>query len=68
VNDIKRKLPWYRSDFTDALHVQCFASFLYIFLATLTPNVAFGGLLGEATHQYMVRFSEKKLINQQIFK
>ncbi|XP_069107602.1 electrogenic sodium bicarbonate cotransporter 1-like [Argopecten irradians] len=52
-NDIKRKLPWYKSDFTDALHLQCVASFFYLFLATLTPNVTFGGLLGEATHQYM---------------
>ncbi|XP_033728588.1 electrogenic sodium bicarbonate cotransporter 1-like [Pecten maximus] len=53
INDIKRKIPWYKSDFTDALHLQCVASFFYLFLATLTPNVTFGGLLGEATHQYM---------------
>ena len=54
VADVKRKLPWYKSDFTDALHVQCVASFIYLFLATLTPNVTFGGLLSEATHDYMV--------------
>ncbi|XP_060084427.1 electrogenic sodium bicarbonate cotransporter 1-like [Ylistrum balloti] len=53
INDIKRKVKWYKSDFTDALHLQCVASFFYLFLATLTPNVTFGGLLGEATHQYM---------------
>ncbi|OWF48132.1 electrogenic sodium bicarbonate cotransporter 1-like [Mizuhopecten yessoensis] len=53
INDIKRKIKWYKSDFTDALHLQCVASFFYLFLATLTPNVTFGGLLGEATHQYM---------------
>jgi hypothetical protein len=54
VADIKRKLPWYKSDFTDALHIQCVASFVYLFLATLTPNVTFGGLLTEATDEYMV--------------
>ncbi|XP_062594759.1 electroneutral sodium bicarbonate exchanger 1-like [Saccostrea cucullata] len=53
IQDVKRKWKWYRSDFTDAIHVQCFASFVYLFLATLTPNVTFGGLLGVATEQHM---------------
>lgn len=53
VNDVKRKLPWYLSDYKDALHVQCVASFIYIFLATLTPNVTFGGMLGKETNQYL---------------
>uniref|UniRef100_K1QYU5 Anion exchange protein n=1 Tax=Magallana gigas TaxID=29159 RepID=K1QYU5_MAGGI len=53
IQDVKRKWKWYISDFTDAIHVQCFASFVYLFLATLTPNVTFGGLLGVATKQYM---------------
>lgn len=53
--DIKRKIPWYASDFKDCLHIQCVASTLYLYLATLTPNVTFGGLLGIATQQYMVR-------------
>uniref|UniRef100_A0A0B6ZWW5 Anion exchange protein n=2 Tax=Arion vulgaris TaxID=1028688 RepID=A0A0B6ZWW5_9EUPU len=53
VNDIKRKIPFYISDYTDALHIQCLASFVYIFLATLTPNVTFGGMLGQETDQYM---------------
>ena len=53
--DIKRKIPFYPSDFKDAVHIQCIASIIYIFLATLTPNVTFGGILGKATDQYMVR-------------
>lgn len=53
VADIKRKIPWYASDFKDCLHIQCVASTLYLYLATLTPNVTFGGLLGLATNQYM---------------
>lgn len=55
VSDIKRKLPWYPSDFKDGLHIQCVASVIFLYLATLTPNVTFGGLLGQATDQYMVR-------------
>ncbi|GFO47320.1 Anion exchange protein, partial [Plakobranchus ocellatus] len=53
VADIKRKIPWYISDFKDALHIQCVASIIFLYLATLTPNVTFGGLLGQATDQYM---------------
>jgi hypothetical protein len=54
IDDIKRKAPFYLSDYKDALHVQCLGSFVYVFLGTLTPNVTFGGLLGQATDQYMV--------------
>ncbi|XP_056012278.1 sodium bicarbonate cotransporter 3-like isoform X2 [Ostrea edulis] len=53
IEDVKRKIPWYASDFKDCLHIQCVASTLYLYLATLTPNVTFGGLLGLATNQYM---------------
>ena len=42
------------SDYQDALHIQCVASFFFLFLATLTPNITFGGLLGEKTDNYMV--------------
>ncbi|KAL3855447.1 hypothetical protein ACJMK2_014658 [Sinanodonta woodiana] len=52
-DDVKRKIHWYKSDITDAFHIQCLASFIYLFLVTLTPNVTFGGLLGDATDQYM---------------
>ncbi|KAL5007261.1 hypothetical protein ScPMuIL_016067 [Solemya velum] len=51
--DIKRKIPHYGSDFKDALHIQCLAAFIYVFLGTLTPNVTFGALLGTATDNYM---------------
>lgn len=52
--DIKRKAPYYLSDFKDAIHIQCLPSTLFIFLATLTNNVAFGALLGQGTGEYMV--------------
>ncbi|EMP36347.1 Electrogenic sodium bicarbonate cotransporter 1 [Chelonia mydas] len=49
VNDIRRKAPWYWSDFYDALNVQCFSAILYIYLATVTNAITFGGMLGDAT-------------------
>ncbi|CAK9305081.1 unnamed protein product [Gordionus sp. m RMFG-2023] len=48
--DIERKLPWYFwSDITDALSMQCLASFFFLYFACLAPIVTFGGLLGDAT-------------------
>ena len=55
IQDIKRKVPFYLSDFKDALHVQCLASTIFMYFACLTPIVTFGGLLGTATDNYMVR-------------
>ncbi|XP_072048031.1 electroneutral sodium bicarbonate exchanger 1-like [Amphiura filiformis] len=53
VEDIKRRLPHYLTDFTHALHIQCVASFIFMYFACITPVITFGGLLGEATHDYM---------------
>ncbi|OWK12279.1 SLC4A9 [Cervus elaphus hippelaphus] len=47
--DVRRKASWYLSDFLDALHPQCVSAVLYIYLATVTNAITFGGLLGEAT-------------------
>ncbi|XP_006866210.1 PREDICTED: anion exchange protein 4 isoform X2 [Chrysochloris asiatica] len=44
-----RKASWYPSDFLDALHLQCFSAVLYIYMATITNAITFGGLLGDAT-------------------
>ncbi|XP_059030751.1 anion exchange protein 4 isoform X3 [Mustela lutreola] len=49
IQDVRRKASWYPSDFLDALHPQCFSAVLYIYLATVTNAITFGGLLGEAT-------------------
>ncbi|CAK8673673.1 unnamed protein product [Clavelina lepadiformis] len=53
LNDIKRKAPFYASDFKDCLSIQCVASFIFLYFAILTPIVTFGGLLGDATHNYL---------------
>uniref|UniRef100_H2YXZ9 Anion exchange protein n=1 Tax=Ciona savignyi TaxID=51511 RepID=H2YXZ9_CIOSA len=53
IEDIKRKAPYYFSDFKDCLSIQCLASFIFLYFAILTPIVTFGGLLGDATHNYL---------------
>lgn len=53
MNDIKRKAPWYWSDFKDAFATQCIASWLFLYFACLTPIITFGGLLGKVTHNNM---------------
>uniref|UniRef100_A0A4W6FXH4 Anion exchange protein n=1 Tax=Lates calcarifer TaxID=8187 RepID=A0A4W6FXH4_LATCA len=52
--DIKRKAPHYLSDYTDAISLQCVASFLFLYCACMSPVITFGGLLGEATEGRIV--------------
>jgi HCO3- transporter family len=49
LEDINRKLPHYKSDFTDGFNIKSVSSTLFLFFACLAPAVAFGGLLGVAT-------------------
>lgn len=49
MNDIGRRLPHYRSDFTDGLSGKSMASILFLFFACLAPAIAFGGLLSVLT-------------------
>ncbi|XP_072431314.1 sodium bicarbonate cotransporter 3 isoform X5 [Chiloscyllium punctatum] len=49
IRDIKRKSPFYLSDFKDAFSLQCLASILFLYCACMSPVITFGGLLGEAT-------------------
>ncbi|CAF0929588.1 unnamed protein product [Rotaria sordida] len=51
--DIKNKIPFYISDFTDCASLQCIAATLYLYLVCLCSVVAFGGMLGTATENYM---------------
>lgn len=52
--DIKRKAPFFLSDFKDALSLQCLASILFLYCACMSPVITFGGLLGEATEGRIV--------------
>ncbi|XP_073333701.1 electrogenic sodium bicarbonate cotransporter 1-like isoform X2 [Pagrus major] len=47
--DVKRKLPFFASDFYDAIHIQSLSTILFIYLGTVTNAITFGGLLGDAT-------------------
>uniref|UniRef100_A0A8C2D201 Anion exchange protein n=1 Tax=Cyprinus carpio TaxID=7962 RepID=A0A8C2D201_CYPCA len=49
VLDVKRKAPFFFSDFYDALHIQSLSAILFIYLGTVTNAITFGGLLGDAT-------------------
>ncbi|KAM9368113.1 electroneutral sodium bicarbonate exchanger 1 [Phaethornis superciliosus] len=53
VLDVKRKAPWFWSDFQDGLSLQCLASFLFLYCACMSPVITFGGLLGEATNGHI---------------
>ncbi|XP_060080773.1 band 3 anion transport protein-like [Ylistrum balloti] len=53
INDMRRRYPFYVSDFTDALNLQCVAAFVFIFFACFAPCIAFGGLLEEKTGGYI---------------
>ncbi|MEE6516940.1 hypothetical protein FKM82_026806, partial [Ascaphus truei] len=50
--DIKRKLPWFLSDFYEAFHIQSISAILFIYLGCITNAITFGGLLGDATDNY----------------
>ncbi|XP_055351413.1 LOW QUALITY PROTEIN: electrogenic sodium bicarbonate cotransporter 1-like [Paramacrobiotus metropolitanus] len=53
VDDIKRKIPFYVSDFKDALHIQCLASFIFLYFASMTPLITFGGLMSDLLKRRM---------------
>ena len=50
IEDVKRKLPFYKSDFTDCISLQCISSAIFLYFAVVTPVITFGGLLGDATN------------------
>ena len=54
IDDIKRKMIFYISDYKDGLNFQCISSVLFMYFACLSPIITFGGLLGAATDQNMV--------------
>ncbi|XP_032080167.1 electrogenic sodium bicarbonate cotransporter 1 isoform X2 [Thamnophis elegans] len=49
IKDIKRKAPFFASDFYDAFNIQALSAILFIYLGTVTNAITFGGLLGDAT-------------------
>ncbi|XP_047543551.1 anion exchange protein 2 isoform X1 [Vanessa atalanta] len=49
IRDIKRRYPYYLSDFRDALNGQCAAATIFMYFAALSSAITFGGLLAEKT-------------------
>ena len=49
IDDVKRKAPFYKSDFTDGFAYQSLASITFLYFASLSTIITFGGLLGDAT-------------------
>lgn len=49
VNDIKRRSKYYWSDIKDGFNSQVIAAAVFIYFASLSGAIAFGGLLGEKT-------------------
>lgn len=50
IEDIKRKLPHYKSDFTDGMHSSVVGTTLFLFFAALANAIAFGALTSVLTH------------------
>lgn len=61
--DVKRKLPFFASDFYDAVNIQALSATLFIYLGTVTNAITFGGLLGDATENMQVQEIIAQLIN-----
>ncbi|XP_018565326.1 band 3 anion transport protein isoform X2 [Anoplophora glabripennis] len=53
INDVKRRYPYYKSDITDGLNVQCLAAAVFMYFAAVSGAIAFGGLTGDKTKNYI---------------
>lgn len=49
INDLKRRYPYYKSDFLDGLNMQCIAATVFMYFAAVSGAIAFGGLTGDKT-------------------
>lgn len=50
INDIRRRYPHFKSDFTDALNSPTLAASLFMYFAALSTAITFGGLCGDKTN------------------
>ncbi|XP_070166281.1 band 3 anion transport protein isoform X3 [Polyergus mexicanus] len=57
INDIKRRYPFYLSDFTDGLNSSCLAAAIFMYFAALCTAITFGGLMSDKT-QNVIGISE----------
>lgn len=53
INDLRRRYPHFKSDIIDGLNAQCVAAAIFMYFAALSGAIAFGGLMGDKTDNYM---------------
>ncbi|KAG8184123.1 hypothetical protein JTE90_008907 [Oedothorax gibbosus] len=53
IADIRRKAPWYFSDFKDCLALQCISSIVFLYFACIAQTTTLGTLLAHVTNQRM---------------
>ena len=56
INELKQRLPYLKSDITDAFNPMCLGAIIFIFCSTLSAAVAFGGLLGKLARTRLYKF------------
>lgn len=49
INDMKRRLPLYKSDIQDGLNSETLAATMFLYFAGLATAITFGGLIGDKT-------------------
>lgn len=49
INDIKRRLPMYKSDIVDGLNTETLAATIFMYFAALSTAITFGGLASDKT-------------------
>lgn len=57
INDLKRRLPMYKSDIQDGLNTETLAATMFLYFAGLATAITFGGLIGSKTND-LVGISE----------
>ncbi|KAK7576242.1 hypothetical protein V9T40_012528 [Parthenolecanium corni] len=49
INDMKRRFPYYKSDYLDGLNSQCLSASIFMYFAALSAAITFGGLYASKT-------------------
>lgn len=63
MNDIRKRFPYYKSDFTDAFNFQCFSTIFFMYFASIGLVITFAGLMGEKFD-----WTSLEPINRRLFK
>lgn len=50
INDLKRRMPMYKSDIKDGLNTETLAATIFMYFAALSTAITFGGLAGAKTY------------------